>query len=85
MMKKMISLILIVSFILCACGKEETTSRVSLVPADEYEVEWVDTSALTPGDGVAACVVNSKISFIKMIWEWADEDKRIKNRYSEVL
>lgn len=85
MMKKMISLILIVSFILCACGKEETASSVPLVPADEYEVEWVDTSALTPGDGVAACVVDSRIYFIQMIWESADEDNRIKYRYEEVF
>lgn len=40
---------------------------------------------INSGDGVAACVVNSQICFIQMIWESADEDNRIKYRYEEVF
>lgn len=88
MVKKIVFFILVISILLCACGKGELVEKTEdglLVPADEYEVEWVDTSNLAYMDEVAARVVDSRICFMQSILVSEDEDGKVKHKYEEIF
>lgn len=82
--RKIISLSLVVSFVLCACGEDETASSVPLVPADEYEVEWVDTSKLNSVYNILASEVESRVCFMQSIMVSRDENGRMEQKYEEI-
>lgn len=89
-MKKVISLFMIFSLLLCSCGKEQSieetnaTGKHSISSANEYEVEWVDTSKLVPVDRVLFNVVDSELCFMQSILVSRDENGRMKHRYEEI-
>ncbi len=89
-MKRIILLFMMFSLIFCSCGKEQSieetnaTGKYSISSANEYEIEWVDTSKLAPVDRVLFNVVDSELCFMQSILVSRDENGRMKHRYEEI-
>lgn len=89
-MKKVISLFIMFSLLFCSCGKEQSIEETNatgehLIPsADEYEVEWVDTSKLALVDDVLFNVTDSELCFMQSILVSRDENGRMEHKYEEI-